>query len=85
MLVVSICIGTPVGTLLQPFMILQIVDDGSDVAKDAVELTQTVDVMVYAFFGVPFNEGRCLVVINVEALLDSLLVVIAASALLSAE
>ena len=70
---------------LQSLSILQAVDYSTDVAEDAVELAQSVDVVVYALVSIPVYQGSGLVVIYTEALLDGLLVVVAASALLTAQ
>ena len=65
--------------------ILQAVDDLADVGKDAVEVAEAVDVVVDALLGVPLNEGLGLGVLDAEALLDGLLVVVGTAALLSAQ
>ena len=70
---------------LQSLPILQAVDNSTDVAEDAVELAQSVNVIVYALVGIPVYQGSGLAVIYTEALLDGLLVVVAAPALLAAQ
>ena len=70
---------------LQSLFILQAVDNSTDVAEDAVELAQSVNVIVYALVGIPVYQGSGLAVIYTEALLDGLLVVVAAPALLAAQ
>ena len=55
---------------------LESVDYRADVTEDTVELTKTIDVMVYALTLIPLDKRSSLVVINVEALLDGLSVVV---------
>ena len=64
--------------------LLECVDHAADIAEDAWQLAESVDVVVNTFALVPLDKRSCLVVINVEALLDSLSVVVRASALLTA-
>ena len=54
-----------------------------DVAKDAVERAQTIDMVVDTLFLVPLYQRTRLVVVNVEAFLDGLRIVVRASALLT--
>ena len=61
---------------------LQSVDNSADITEDTRQFAETVDVVMYALSLVPLNERSCLVVVNVEALLDSLSVVVRTAALL---
>ena len=63
---------------------LESVDYRADVTEDTVELTKTIDVMVYALTLIPLDKRSSLVVINVETLLDSLGIVVRATTLLTA-
>lgn len=81
-----VCIDSGLYRLaIQLLSSLQVVYYFTDVSEDAVEVAQTVDVVMYALIGVPVYQRGGLVVIDGEALLDSLFVVIAAAALLSAQ
>ena len=66
-------------------MKLQFIYDFADAIEDFVNRAKTLYVAVNALFVIPLDERCGLGVIHVEALLDSLLVVVAASRLLSAE
>ena len=58
---------------------LERVNHAADITEDAWQLAESVDVVVNAFSLVPLDERSGLVVINVEALLDSLSVVVRAT------
>ena len=62
---------------------LQAVDHRADVAEDAVELAEAIYVVVDTLALVPLDKRSGLVVVNVEALLDCLCIVVRAAALLT--
>ena len=63
---------------------LQCVDNGADVSENAVELAQTLNVVMDALLLVPLDKRSCVVGIYVKTLLDGLGVVVRTSAFLSA-